>query len=32
MNEMSIKFTTNHEENKLVTSNKEIEDWINSLK
>lgn len=32
MNEMSIKFTTKHEENKLVTSEKEIENWINSLK
>ena len=31
-NEMSIKFTTDHSENKLVTSNKEIEDWIQSLK
>ena len=31
-NEMSIKFTTDHSENKLVTSNKELEDWIQSLK
>ena len=31
-NEMSIKFTTDHSENKLVTSNNEIEDWIQSLK
>ena len=31
-NEISIKFTTDHTENKLVTSNKEIEDWIRSLK
>ena len=30
--EMNIKFTTDHAENKLVTSNKEIEDWIQSLK
>lgn len=31
-NEISIKFTTDHTENKLVTSNKEIEEWIQSLK
>ena len=31
-NEISIKFTTDHTENKLVTSNKEIEKWIQSLK
>jgi len=31
-NEMSIKFTTDHSENKLVTSDKEIEDWINKIK
>lgn len=32
MNEMSIKFTTDHKENKLVTKISEIEEWINSLK
>ena len=31
-NEMSIKFTTDHSENKLVTNNKDIEEWINSIK
>ena len=29
---MSIKFTTDHSENKLVTNNKDIEEWINSIK
>lgn len=32
MNEISIKFTTDHSENKLVTKISEIEEWINSLK
>lgn len=32
MNEMNIKFESDHSENKLITSNKEIEEWINSLK
>ena len=31
-NEISIQFTTDHTENKLVTSNKEIKDWINKIK
>ncbi|MCI8460416.1 MAG: flavodoxin [Bacilli bacterium] len=31
-NELSIKFTTEHSENKLLTSNKEITDWINKIK
>lgn len=31
-NELSIKFTTDHKENKLVTNNKEIEEWINFIK
>lgn len=31
-NEMSIKFTTNHYEDKLVTPNQEIENWINKIK
>lgn len=31
-NEMSIKFTTDHSENKLVISNKEIEEWIEKIK
>ncbi len=32
VNEISIQFTTNHLENKLVTNNKDIEDWINNIK
>lgn len=32
MNEMSIKFTTDHSENKLVTKEQEIENWINKIK
>lgn len=32
MNEMSIKFTTDHLENKLVTTEQEIENWINKIK
>lgn len=31
-NEMSIKFTTNHSEDKLVTKEEEIENWINKIK
>lgn len=31
-NEFSIKFSTDHKENKLVTSDKLIDDWINNLK
>ena len=31
-NEMSIKFTTDYSENKIVTADKEIEGWINSMK
>lgn len=30
-NGMNIVFTTNHEENKLVTNKSDIENWINSL-
>ena len=30
--ELSIKFSTDHTENKLITSNKEIEEWVNSIK
>ena len=32
INEMSIKFTTDHSEDKLVTSEKEINNWINKIK
>lgn len=31
-NELSIQFTTDHSENKLVTKISEIEEWIHSLK
>lgn len=31
-NEMSIKFTTDHSEDKLVTEEVEIENWINKIK
>lgn len=31
-NEKSILFTTDHTENKLVTSEKEIQEWINEIK
>lgn len=31
-NEKSIKFGTDYSENRLVTSNQEIEDWINKIK
>ncbi len=30
-NEMNIVFTTNYEENKLVTSKKEIDNWIENI-
>ena len=30
--EMNIEFTTDHTENKLVTSELEIENWINKIK
>lgn len=30
-NEMNIVFTTNYEENKLVTSQKEIDEWIEKI-
>lgn len=30
-NEFSIKFSTDYKENKLVTSDKLIDDWINNL-
>ncbi|MGN1343435.1 MAG: flavodoxin [Traorella sp.] len=32
VDEMSILFTTIHEEDKLVTSEKEIEEWINKIR
>ena len=32
INEMSIKFTTDHLEDKLVTSEKEINNWIDKIK
>ncbi len=32
MNEMSIKFGADHSENKLVTTEQEIENWINKIK
>lgn len=32
MSEMSIKFATDHSENKLVTTEQEIENWINKIK
>lgn len=30
--EMNIKFTTDHSENRLVTSDERIDDWINKIK
>ena len=30
--ELSVKFSTDHTENKLITSNKEIEEWIKRVK
>lgn len=32
VDEISIQFTTNHEDDKLITSNKEIEDWIKRIR
>ncbi len=31
-NEMSIKFTTDHQENKLATTEQELTNWINKIK